>query len=102
MDMAVTMALRFKVDTERFKQVLADNGDTLKAIAERAKEQGALHHQFLIGDGEALVVDEWGDREQFLGFFDSEQDIAELFQQAGVTERPTPAFWEPLDTPDQF
>ena len=47
-------------------------------------------------------MDEWPDAESFTQFFESSPDIGEMMGEAGVTERPVPAFWRELDTPDKF
>jgi hypothetical protein len=48
-------------------------------------------------------VDEWPDSASFLRFFEeSGPDIGAMMAEAGVTERPVPAFWRELDTPDKF
>jgi heme-degrading monooxygenase HmoA len=76
----------------------------LRAISERAKEHGAIHHRFYANtEGNAiLVVDEWPDAESFQRFFESSPDIGEMMGEAGVTGEPHPEFWRELDTEDKF
>jgi hypothetical protein len=101
--MSVMMGLRIDVNPERFEQVVKDNKDTLDSIAARARQAGAIHHQFLAGDGAVLVADEWPDETSFLGFFEAAgADIGSLMAQAGVTNEPKPTFWRRLDTSDRF
>ena len=102
--MSVLMGMRVAVDPARFEEVVNSNRDRMIAIAERGKQAGAVHHRFYANtDGsEILIVDEWPDAEAFLRFFNDATDIPEIMQAAGVTERPTPAFWRELDTPDKF
>lgn len=101
--MSVMMGMVIEVDPTRFEQTAKDNAELLGSIAERSKQAGAISHQFLAGKDSVLVVDEWPDEASFLGFFEAAgPDIGTLMGHAGVTTRPTPNFWRPLDTPDKF
>jgi hypothetical protein len=101
--MSVIMALRMTVDPARFEQTANDNEEHLKAIAEQAKQAGAIKHAFFAGEGEVMVVDEWPDEQSFLGFFEAQGGpIGELMQSAGVSNEPQPTFWRAIDTPDRF
>ncbi len=101
--MSVMMGMVIEVDSARFEQVAKDNKELLDSIAERAKQAGAIRHQFFGGDGGVLVADEWPDEASFLGFYEAAgPDIGALMGQAGVTSQPTPRFWRPLDTSDKF
>ena len=91
--MSVMMGMVVEADPARFEQVAKDN----------AEQAGAISHQFLAGKDSILVVDEWPDEASFLGFFEaSGEEIGSLMSQSGVTTKPTPNFWRPLDTPDKF
>lgn len=101
--MSVMMGMVIEADPARFEQVAKDNAELLTSISERAKQAGAISHQFFAGKDSVLVVDEWPDEASFLGFFEaSGPEIGSLMSQAGVTAQPTPNFWRPLDTPDKF
>jgi hypothetical protein len=101
--MSVMMGMVIEADPGRFEQATKDNAELLASIAERAKQAGAISHQFYASKDSVLVVDEWPDEASFLGFFEaSGPDIGVLMGQAGVTTQPTPNFWRPLDTPDKF
>ena len=102
--MSVMMGLRIEVDVERFKAVIAENGDKLEEITARSREYGAIHHHFSgnANGAEVLVVDEWPDAESCGKFFAASPDIPELFGQAGVTNEPTPVFWNAIDAPGSF
>jgi hypothetical protein len=101
--MSVMMGMVIEADPARFEQVAKDNKELLDSIAERAKQAGAIRHQFFGGDGNVLVADEWPDEASFLGFYEAAgPDIGTLMGQAGVTAQPTPRFWRPLDTSDKF
>lgn len=101
--MSVMMGMRLTVDPARFEQVAREDSDAIRAIAERAKSLGAIHHAFFAGDGEVLIADEWETEEGFHEFFAAaSSEIGSLMSQAGVTNVPRPEFWRMLDTPDRF
>jgi hypothetical protein len=102
--MAVMMVLQLDGDPVRIQQALNSDPERLKAVADRAKGKGALHHAFYgNADGSgAVVVDEWETAEAFAQFFSESQEIGEMMAEAGVTNQPTPTFWHKLDTPDAF
>jgi len=102
--MAVLVTLQIEGDPARIEQALTSDPERLKAVADRAKGKGALHHAFYANaDGSgALVVDEWESAEAFQQFFGESQEIGAMMGEAGVTEQPTPVFWRELDTPDKF
>lgn len=101
--MSVMMGMIIEADPTRFERVAKDNAELLNSISERAKQAGAISHQFLAGKDSVLVVDEWPDEAGFLGFFEAAgAEIGALMGQAGVTAQPTPNFWRPLETSDKF
>jgi hypothetical protein len=102
--MSIMMGLRLQADPTRVEQALNSDPERLKAIAERSKKYGAIHHRFYANEagGEVLVVDEWPDAESFRRFFSDSPDIGEMMTEAGVTSEPEPVFWRELDTPDKF
>jgi hypothetical protein len=101
--MSVMMGMVIEADPARFEQTTKDNAELLGSIADRAKQAGALSHQFYASKDSVLVVDEWPDEASFTGFYDAAgPDIGTLMGHAGVTAQPTPNFWRPLDTSDKF
>lgn len=103
--MSVIMSLRMAIDPDRFEEVISNDPGRLERISQRARDAGCLSHAFYgnADGGELLVVDEWPDKESFMGFFEGSMDqIVPLMTDAGMTERPTPVFWRQLDTPDRF
>lgn len=101
--MSVMMGMVIDADPARFEQVAKDNKELLDSIAGRAKQAGAIHHQFFASNNSVLVVDEWPDEASFKGFFQSASaDVGSLMSRAGVTSQPTPNFWRELDTSDKF
>jgi heme-degrading monooxygenase HmoA len=89
-------------DTEAFRAFAAEHPDRLKAIADRGREMGAIHHRFAIGDGTVLVVDEWNTAEAFQSFFEGNEEIAAVMQNAGASGPPQVTVYEALETSDQF
>jgi len=81
-----------------------EHRDLMMGIAERAKGYGAIHHDFYEGDGEVIVVDEWGTPEQFNSFFEAEgQNIGQLMGAAGIQGAPAaPTFHRKMSMGDQF
>jgi hypothetical protein len=100
--MSVLIHLTIPCDTDQFRAVAAQQSDRMVAIAEHGKSLGAIHHRFGIGDGEIVVVDEWDSAESFQGFFDGNEEIAGLMQDAGATGPPAFTVYEALETADQF
>ena len=102
--MAVLMTLQIAGDPARIEAALNSDPERLKAVSERAKGKGALHHRFYANhDGSGvLVVDEWETAEAFQQFFGESHEIGQMMGEAGVTSEPVASFWRPLDTPDAF
>jgi quinol monooxygenase YgiN len=67
--MSVLVVAKVRGDTATFQKALADRADEFAAFSTRAREMGAIHHRFGIGDGFVLVVDEWETAESFQQFF---------------------------------
>jgi heme-degrading monooxygenase HmoA len=101
--MSVLMGMRMTVDPARFEELAREKAEFMKEISHRGKEMGAIHHQFLAGDGEVIVADEWESAEQFQAFFAAEGErIGALMAEGGVTNQPQPVFLRRLDTADAF
>jgi heme-degrading monooxygenase HmoA len=96
------VAARFKADPAKIAEVLSSDDARWQRVNAEAQANGCIHHRFLAGDGEVLVVDEWESAEAFQRFFGSNQDIAQMMGEAGVSEEPQVSVWQPLDTPDAF
>jgi heme-degrading monooxygenase HmoA len=92
-----------KVDPAALRKLFESQPDVFQSIAEKAKTVGALHHRFLAGEDQVLIVDEWESAEAFQEFFSSEQEIAALMAEAGVKAPPEIQVWQPMtDAPDTF
>jgi hypothetical protein len=102
--MSVVVAVRVAGDTDQFRSFVTDeaNADRLESVAATAKEQGAIHHRFAVGDGFVLVVDEWESPEHFQRFFQGNPDVAAIVRDSGGQGEPEVTFAEYIETPDQF
>ena len=101
--MSVLMTLRARGNAEELERRTAANPDGMRALLERARENGLIGHRFYGSeDGQIMVVDEWPDPQSFQQFFESERgQIEPMMQQAGVTSEPEITFWRKLDTHDE-
>src|SRR3954467_4186211 len=71
--MSVLVTMRAKSDTDQFRRFIATEGDRLREIAQSARDAGAIHHRFGVGDGFVVVVDEWDTAESFQRFISSDR-----------------------------
>jgi quinol monooxygenase YgiN len=102
-DMSVIVIGRFQVpDVARAKQVLAANAALLEEITEDAKGLGARHHQFLEGNGELVILDEWESAEGFQRFFESNTKIPRITQEAGAQGPPKVEVLSPVEAAGTF
>ncbi len=102
--MSVYMMLQIKADAKRVRDTMDKTPERWQAINARARELGAIHHQFLSSpDGTTIaVLDEWESIDGFQKFFDGSPEIGEMMAEAGVTEQPQVTFWHRLNAPDEF
>jgi hypothetical protein len=100
--MSVVVVGKFGGDTGKFRQFVATQHDVMLKIAADAKSKGAIHHRFAIGDGFVIVVDEWESVEAFQQFFQTNEDIPMVMQEAGAQGEPEFTFAEAVETVDQF
>jgi heme-degrading monooxygenase HmoA len=100
--MSVLVIARLKVDPAKFDDLVARRGNEMPEISQKGKAAGALHHQFVAGDGEVLIVDEWDDADHFGAFFASQPEIADLMADGGVEGPPEVTIYRVVDTPDRF
>jgi heme-degrading monooxygenase HmoA len=100
--MSVIVIARLKVDPAKFQDLVDRRGDEMPAISQRGKDAGAIHHQFVAGDGEVLIIDEWDDPAHFQAFFTGEEAVADLMADGGVEGPPEISIYQVFDTPDRF
>jgi len=101
--MSFLITLKVHGDTAAFQKALAERGDEINEVAERAKSQGAIHHRFGIGDGYIHVIDEWQTVEGFQAFF-GDPSMQEFIGTIGAdpTREPEITVSEAIDSSDQF
>ncbi len=100
--MSVLVIGKCKGDTARFRQALADRADEFAKISEESKAVGGLHHQFGVGDGYVLIVDEWESVEHFQKFMANPELQAFIGSVGGAPEPPEVIVAEAITSPDQF
>jgi hypothetical protein len=99
--MSVLVTLKVQGDVDQFRTFLANEGDRLREVAQTAKDAGAIHHRFGVGDGFVVVVDEWDSAESFLGFFGRDEIVA-IVGEMGAQGEPEIDITEAVASPDQF
>lgn len=100
--MSVIVIGRVPVNPDNLAKIWAERPADFASVAEDAKAQGAVHHQWGFGDGEVLIIDEWSDAAAFQNFFSSQPMIPELMAAAGVTGEPKFEIFESRQGPDTF
>jgi hypothetical protein len=102
--MSVIVTVRLSGDPKRLEEYAAANPDAMRAIAERAKENGAIAHRFYGSDDDRIMVaDEWPDAETFERFFaEARGDIDAMFTTLGIGGEAELAIWRKLETHDEF
>lgn len=96
--MSVTVIAHFPVaDVETAIAGLQANAALLEEITEDTQASGLIHHTFVAGEGELVVIDEWTKAEQFQNFFDGNTKVAKVMESIGVTGPPTIAFYNEVE-----
>lgn len=96
--MSVTVILHIPVaDVTKAIEGLHNNAKVLEEITESTKSAGLLHHRFVSGDGELVVIDEWESGDQFQSFFDGNPKVAAVMEAAGVTGPPQISVFGSID-----
>jgi hypothetical protein len=99
--MSVLVTMRVEGDTDQFRRFVAAEGDRLRELGQSARDAGAIHHRFGVGDGFVVVVDEWDSAESFQRFISSDVIVAVIGEMGGQGE-PVVDITEAIDSPDQF
>ena len=100
--MSVLIIAKFQGDTAKFRQSLTERAGEFTAFADASKGAGGLHHQFGVGDGYVLVVDEWESVEHFQKFMANPDLQAFIGSVGGAPEPPEVIVAEAITSPDQF
>jgi heme-degrading monooxygenase HmoA len=96
--MSVTVIGRFPVaNIEKAIAGLQANAALLEEITEDTKAGGLIHHTFVAGESELVVIDEWKTAEQFQSFFEGNAKVAKVMDSIGVTGPPTIAIYNEVD-----
>jgi hypothetical protein len=98
--MSVVVTIHFPVsDVAKAIEGLHSNAAFLEEISESTKDAGLIHHRFVSGEGELVVIDEWVTAEQFQSFFDGNPKVAQVMSSLGMTGAPEIAVFKSLDAP---
>jgi hypothetical protein len=100
--MSVLVIGKFQGDTAVFRQALQDRADEFKKISEAARQAGAIHHRFGIGDGIVVINDEWESVEQFQQFFGNPELQAFIGTIGAAPTPPEITVAEAVTSADQF
>jgi hypothetical protein len=100
--MSVLIVAKFPGDTAKFRQALQERADEFTKFAETSRTSGAIHHRFGVGDGFAIVVDEWQTAEQFETFMADPQLQAFITEIGAAGGPPEVTVTEAVASADQF
>jgi hypothetical protein len=100
--MSVLIATKFTGDTDAFTNSLTTRASEYREIADRAKAAGALHHQFALGDGFVVIMDEWETQDAFRAFFADPGLQGFIASVGGDSRAPEVLAGEKIDSPDKF
>jgi hypothetical protein len=100
--MSVLIVMKVQGDPARFTQALTDRADEFAQISDRARSVGAIHHQFGMGDGYVMVVDEWETADDFQKFFSDPDLQAFIGSVGGSAAPPEITVCTALDSADRF
>jgi hypothetical protein len=96
--MSVTVIAHFPVaDVAEAIEGLQANAALLEEITEDTKRAGILHHRFVAGASELVVVDEWETVEQFQGFFEGNPKVERITAAIGVAGPPSVAVYSSFE-----
>ena len=84
-------------DVAKAIEGLHANAKMLSDVSESVKGAGLIHHQFVAGDGEIVVIDEWETAEQFQAFFDGNSQVAEVMGSIRMTSPPEVSVYASID-----
>lgn len=98
--MSVVVIIRFPVsDVAEAIKGLHANAEFLEEITGSTKDAGLTSHRFVSGADQLVVIDEWGNADQFQKFFDGNPKIAQIMTSIGMTGAPEISVFESIDAP---
>jgi hypothetical protein len=96
--MSATVVVHFPVsDVAKAIEGLQSQAALLEEIREDTKGAGVLHHRFVAGDGELVVIDEWETAEQFQSFFEGNAKVGQIATAIGLTGTPAVPVFTSVD-----
>ncbi len=96
--MSVVVTIHFPVaDVSKAIEGLRSNASFLEEITASTKGAGMLHHRFLAGNGELVVIDEWETADQFHSFFEGNPKVAQDTESVGMTGTPEISVFDSID-----
>ena len=99
--MGVLVVVTVPGDTAQFESFIAANKPLVEELSEKAKAAGCTGHRFAVGEGQVIVVDQWGSVEQFQAFFGS-PEIQQVMGQMGAKGEPQITVGIPKGFPGEF
>ena len=93
--------MRVPGDTTTFESFMSANVDRVVELTAKAKAAGCTGHRFAVGEGEVVVVDEWGSADQFQSFI-SAPDIQAVMGEMGARGEPQITFADAKGFPGEF
>jgi quinol monooxygenase YgiN len=99
--MSVIVTAKVPGDTVLFRKTLDERADDIVKLSEQGRAAGCIHHQFAVGEGFVLVVDEWESPQQFEQFFSS-PEIEAIIRDMGGSGAPEITIGEAVASPDRF
>jgi hypothetical protein len=98
--MSVVVIIHIPVsDVAKAIEGLHGNAQFMEEISASTLDAGLLHHRFVSGDGELVVIDEWETAEQFQSFFDGNPKVAQVMTSIGMTGAPEISVFGSIDAP---
>ena len=101
--MSVTIIARSSVaDVTKAVEWVRANAPLAEEITAYGKSLGQLGHRIVTGDDELVVIDEWGNAEQFQKFFERNTKIEEFVVGTGATGAPAISVFDSVEMPGTF
>lgn len=101
--MSVIVMMKIPADTDVFRRSLEERADEYRSLMEQAKAAGGIHHQYIVGDGFGVLLDEWETVEAFQAVF--AQPAIQEFTSAVGGDTSVPAevtVGVAVDSPDKY
>jgi hypothetical protein len=101
--MSVTVVAHFPVsDVAKAIEGLQGHASLLEEMTAANKNSGSLGHRVFAGDGELVIIDEWGTVEQFQSFIADNANVGQISSSLGVMGPPALSVLSSVDVPGSF